>query len=900
MRTHISRRPNKGLALLGVLVTLFCLVLVSITVGQEGPKLKSVVRQGYTRPGNPSDGMNKDGSVKPLSASGEFNGIGGTVYFAVLKLTEDQGDAFGTGVANFDKSFVPGSTEAGKASPSLDTKAKYLYLYQIVNDRGLDPVEIKSAGAEKELGTQPIIGAGVPLGVQPSAITSWGHFSGQGFVLNAVDLKAGGIAPAGGEDKKKILAVSALPSILSALSDRKYAPRAPIHTLNGDLGIGAANAGLAGSQLVEKLKADEKNKIKLAGWQKEMLKAADSAVDPEKVLLTNRNVDQLIGKATGTISAVSNEELIFGASFAKNSMLQLGRHSTLLAFTSNQVPANSTVVIEGPESIKADKNVIPSVAVGTVVAPEPDEPVAQDFKGIKLKSIVREGYTRPGNPSDEVNEDGTIIRMVHSGKYKGFGGTIYWIVLRLTGVEGDSWGTGINNFNNSFVAGHDFNDNYSPGLDTQAKFLYLYQVVNDRGLDPMPIKPAAADQDIESGPLDMVMVPLVIDPRYLTSWGHFKKWSFLVDVAETRLDGTPVPAALGGGKDEVMAVSSNPSVLVKLPEQAYQIDAPFHKMRNWIGLGPANTGLANSFAIKKLRDEKSKIQLANWSEGMLESSTRSIEPDMVQITSMDIRKHFGESEDEMLANFERDKKYLVFRIDWLKDNVIKLGMHSSLFGFTTDCPPTTVKGVLGGLVPPKNDKKDPNGNPEQLPPPAKGKDGGEFISIAEQPQGSVPSPATGSLPSPVAPVAGVAAAGGAVGGGLGGSAGGGGGFGGGGFGFPAGVGGSAGAATSGGGGGISGGGGGQQQQPQEQQQQQGEGEGITINNVNQQQQQQKQQQQQQQQQKQNQNQNQKNGGNGEVIPAPAAVLLGLLGLPALFFVCRRRRAATTVKPATQE
>ena len=92
---------------------------------------------GYVRTGNePSDKALEDPKNK------DFNGrlIGATIYFRVYdrdpaKLS-DKGDAFGTGMAGFDDRF-----RVGKDSPDkkFDTAARSLYLYQIVNDRGMDP-----------------------------------------------------------------------------------------------------------------------------------------------------------------------------------------------------------------------------------------------------------------------------------------------------------------------------------------------------------------------------------------------------------------------------------------------------------------------------------------------------------------------------------------------------------------------------------------------------------------------------------------------------------------------------------------------------------------------------------------------------------------------------------------
>src|SRR5262249_37304023 len=87
---------------------------------------------------------------------------------------------------------------------------------------------------------------------------------------------------------------------------------------------------------------------------------------------------------------------------------------------------------------------------------------------------------------------------------KGLGGTIYFSVLdRREGTKGDAWGTGIRDFDTWFVAGLD-----SPNrtLDTSARYLYLYQIVNDSKRD---------------GVVQDMTIRLLVDPASITSWGHF-------------------------------------------------------------------------------------------------------------------------------------------------------------------------------------------------------------------------------------------------------------------------------------------------------------------------------------------------------------------------------------------
>src|SRR5262249_40292628 len=120
------------------------------------------------------------------------------------------------------------------------------------------------------------------------------------------------------------------------------------------------------------------------------------------------------------------------------------------------------------------------------------------------------GYTRIGYPPSGTKIDDPIVKKnLEKLKMKdAIGVTVYFMVLDAKGggrkgVEGDAWGTGIKDFDKRFYGGK---DNGRPGLDTKARYLYLYQVVNDSGR-PMAIKHCS--------------VRLIVDPRLITSWGYF-------------------------------------------------------------------------------------------------------------------------------------------------------------------------------------------------------------------------------------------------------------------------------------------------------------------------------------------------------------------------------------------
>src|SRR5205085_647785 len=63
----------------------------------------------------------------------------------------------------------------------------------------------------------------------------------------------------------------------------------------------------------------------------------------------------------------------------------------------------------------------------------------------------------------------------------------------------------------AFVPGRDSDGRSSPGFDRNARYLYLYQTINDM--------PQAADA-VRSTSV------LLFDPALLTSWGHFRNLGF--------------------------------------------------------------------------------------------------------------------------------------------------------------------------------------------------------------------------------------------------------------------------------------------------------------------------------------------------------------------------------------
>lgn len=95
-------------------------------------------------------------------------GVGGTLNFAVLDTQRGTlGDAWGTGFRGFDRFFVPGRWNNG-TSPSLDTRARYLYVTQVVNN-GMNKVPILYTINK------------LMVADYAEAVTSWGTFQGMGL-----------------------------------------------------------------------------------------------------------------------------------------------------------------------------------------------------------------------------------------------------------------------------------------------------------------------------------------------------------------------------------------------------------------------------------------------------------------------------------------------------------------------------------------------------------------------------------------------------------------------------------------------------------------------------------------------------------------------------------------------
>src|SRR5262249_26356414 len=123
------------------------------------------------------------------------------------------------------------------------------------------------------------------------------------------------------------------------------------------------------------------------------------------------------------------------------------------------------------------------------------------------------GYTRPGVPSGRAEKKGPnnqVIFVSLEGDEKAqpiLGGTVYFTVIDRYGPEYETrWKETVEQMMDVFVPGKDLQGNTSSPIDRNARYLYLYQVVND-----MP----GAREGVKTTGVNL------IDASVLTSWGSF-------------------------------------------------------------------------------------------------------------------------------------------------------------------------------------------------------------------------------------------------------------------------------------------------------------------------------------------------------------------------------------------
>jgi hypothetical protein len=254
------------------------------------------------------------------------------------------------------------------------------------------------------------------------------------------------------------------------------------------------------------------------------------------------------------------------------------------------------------------------------------------------------GYTRPGSPSDRVVGSKLIYAALEEDGKNGIGGTVYFMVLSLDrGHVGDPWATGLTDLNKTFQPGIDLQGLSSPGLDTSARYLYLYQVVNDRKT---------------LTPIQSQSIRLLVHPAEITSWGHFPNLGFSIPGKNGVM--TPVSAVIQGVAD------TNEGKM-------YQEMAPAIKEPLAYGLRAIRP--SKPAAAKEKKEEVDRDPAR--------------EPDHVMLmVNWDV-------EEEFVAG---PRHAFTFVASWNPDNVLKPTERSPIFGYTSNLPPTHTKTGKKGPV----------------------------------------------------------------------------------------------------------------------------------------------------------------------------------------------------------
>ncbi|MGF1580108.1 MAG: hypothetical protein ACFCD0_12165 [Gemmataceae bacterium] len=250
------------------------------------------------------------------------------------------------------------------------------------------------------------------------------------------------------------------------------------------------------------------------------------------------------------------------------------------------------------------------------------------------------GFTRPGTPNDDLG--GGEIRLVadtEEGRQNGIGTTVYFTVLERTENVDDVWGTNLPEFASAFKPGLDFSGTSSPGLDTSAQYLYLYQTVNDRGT---------------LSPIRSTSIKLIVEMKDITSWGYFSGVGFATE-------GT---ANVKRNVRKVRPVSYGNIVARERADRIYRDKAPFIPINKRFFL----TQVPTRRGQQAPGDENgNKILRIQW-----DPLDPAINPDYVILLN---RSDF------------KDKRPS-FRAIWSEKNAIEKDRRSTVFGFTSNLPPT--------------------------------------------------------------------------------------------------------------------------------------------------------------------------------------------------------------------
>lgn len=391
---------------MGFLFLVGCLGLLGTSAGVWADPLPDFT--GYTRPGVPDGHVeNKDGQILLVADNGEEKKntvLGGTIYFTVIDTYEDteENDAWRKMSRDMIRSFVPGKSSRGGSSPSFDSGARYVYLYQTVNDmpNAIDAVRHTSVFL-----------------FDPELLTSWGHFPGHGFSAMAADK----------EEKNAIRPVSFNNAIDG--DNRVYKKRDDYHLTDELLRIDVFPSRSKNDEIRPAAEGDDPVRnpttVILTGWPDSYYRSSPwgawgrrGSYSPGPSARATRAGD------TNRRSDPNIDEPYLRVIWGEKNLLQPKERGALFGFTSNAPPVYTDVQLRGKPVKKAGGGVQPAVGEGGGIKPaaaQPaDQPAKQKPEGAE-QADKQDDKVKPAAGAEGPDKDDAIVPAAAAGAASGTG-----------------------------------------------------------------------------------------------------------------------------------------------------------------------------------------------------------------------------------------------------------------------------------------------------------------------------------------------------------------------------------------------------------------------------------------------------------------------------------------------
>ncbi len=361
------------------------------------------------------------------------------------------------------------------------------------------------------------------------------------------------------------------------------------------------------------------------------------------------------------------------------------------------------------------------------------------------------GYTRIGSPPAEGRVDPKISPVAADREGKSLGVTVYYTVLdrRANGSRSsatDTFGTGIADFDNFFVAGK---NSQRDRLDTGARYLYLYQVVNDSGREAA---------------VKSVSIRLIIDPRHISSWGYFAEKQYTERTSSTRkgLGFVGVAPAKVEGKDEPEPIRPVSTDTPAVTDTRYRSPAPAVTAIRPYGFAPITLGdrliPAAATGDEIGREPETVLLVRNADFGDLENPY--VARNLLRDDRHRLDDDFDADEQERIRIPNREgerftrRRSAAVRAIWSDDAPLRKRERSTIFGFTSDYPPTMESVAVGSKFVGITGASGVDDKGKAVIPAAKDKEPGEKQSGVEgitpasgtPGKGTVPAVGSGSTP----------------------------------------------------------------------------------------------------------------------------------------------------------